>query len=345
MVKKLVYVIIFLVLLRSTGSSGSCTIFTASAGNAVLFGNNEDWDDKDTRAWVEPATETNHGAMYFGFSDLWAQGGMNDEGLCFDAASTPEVPMKPHPEKKRVLSFGKRVLQQCATVEEVIQFVEQHDLSEARSAQFLFADKMGGSVVVCPGKEGEIKVIRKEGVYQVITNFIVTSPQLGGYPCWRYSTCVRMLKEIENEDDLTVEYFTSILKAVSRRFTTYSTIYDLKNGVIYLYNQHNFDQVAVLNLEDELKKGRHTYYISSFFPKKLDESKKLEESKKANESLPEKSQKPETPPENSATPVPEPAPFNILHLLAVIVIIASAAAIVTVARSKGYKTMRKGTDE
>ncbi len=58
MEKKLVYVIIFLVLLHSTGSSGSCTIFTASVGNAVLFGNNEDWDDKDTRAWIEPATET-----------------------------------------------------------------------------------------------------------------------------------------------------------------------------------------------------------------------------------------------------------------------------------------------
>lgn len=336
--KKLVYVIIFLVLLRSTGCPGSCTIFTASVGNTVLFGNNEDWDDKDTRAWVEPATETNHGAVYFGFSDLWARGGMNDEGLCFDAASTPEVPMKPHPEKKHVMSFGKRVLQQCATVEEVIQFVEDHDLSEARRAQFLFADKNGDSVVVCAGKKGEIEVIRKEGVYQVITNFIVTSPHLGGYPCWRYSTCVSMLKEIENENDLTVEYFTSILKAVSRRFTAYSTVYDLKNGVIYLYSQHNFNQVAVLNLEDELKKGRHIYYISSFFPKKLDESKKPEESP------PEKSQKPETF-QRSATPVPEPAPFSILHVLAVIVIIASAAAIVTVARSKGYKIIQKDTDE
>jgi hypothetical protein len=202
---------------------------------------------------------------------------MNDQGLCFDATAIPELVMKPHPEKLRTINFGQRVLETCATVEEVVKFVEHHDLSGLGRAQFLFADRMGGSVIVCPGTDREVKTIQKEGIYQVITNFNVTYPQLGGHPCWRYNAAVRRLKEIENEEDLTVEFFESILKDVFQRITAYSTIYDSTHGIVYLYNQHNFDEVVIFNLKDELEKGYHTYSIPSLFQKESSPSEDVEE--------------------------------------------------------------------
>lgn len=274
--------------------AGACTVFTASIGDTVLFGNNEDWPDTNTHVWFQPATETEYGGVYFGFGDYYAQGGMNDQGLCFDATAIPELKMRPQPGKLNTVRFGERVLETCATAEEVIQFVDQHDLSGLGKAQFLFADKKGNSIIVCPGTDGEMNIIQKEGVYQVITNFNVTYPQLGGYPCWRYSAASRMLKEIENEENLTVEYFAEILKNVFQRHTAYSTIYDPVNGLIYLYNQHNFDEVHVFNLKDELEKGNCSYYIPMFFSKEPEEQEAPDEPTESEEPSPESSEEPAT---------------------------------------------------
>jgi tetratricopeptide (TPR) repeat protein len=47
--------------------------------------------------------------------------------------------------------------------------------------------------------------------------------------------------------------------------TVYSNICDLKNGIFYLYNFHNFEEVVKFKLEEELKKGRKVYDIPSLF--------------------------------------------------------------------------------
>lgn len=315
-----------------------CTVFTASIGDTVLFGNNEDWNDKSTYIWFVPASETQYGGVYVGFGDYYAQGGMNDQGLCFDANAIPESRMKPHPERVSTINFGRRALQQCATIEEVAQLIERYDLSHLGRAQFLFADRMGNSIAVCPGTDGEMKAIQKEGTYQVTTNFNVLNIRLGGYPCWRYSTAVEMLKKIEHEDDLTVEYFESILKAVFQRYTTYSTIYDLVNGTVYLYNWHNFDEVVVFNLEDELEKGYHTCYIPSLFFEESEaqesekrEEKREESSEEATESEPREAQEPMTePPGGSPTPepvIPSHPSFSPFYVILIAVLIAGASVL------------------
>lgn len=311
----------------------SCTVFTASIGDTVLFGNNEDWNDKSTYIWFVPASEIQYGGVYVGFGDYHAQGGMNDQGLCFDANAIPESKMKSHPERLSTINFARRALQQCATVEEVAQLIELYDLSGLGRAQFLFADRTGNAIIMCPGTDGEMKAIRKEGVYQVTTNFNVLSPRLGGHPCWRYNAAVGMLKKIEDENDLTVEYFESILKAVFQRYTTYSTIYDPVDSTVYLYNWHNFDEVVVFNLEEELEKGYHTYYIPLLFPREPEETKEPEMS------LSEKTQESEESPGDSAAPAPEPvtssAPsFNIFYAFLIAVIIVFIAVVAAVLKKK-----------
>ena len=49
-----------------------------------------------------------------------------------------------------------------------------------------------------------------------------------------------------------------------------SHIFDLNNGIIYLYYFHNYNKVVELNLEDEFAKGPHRGLISDLF---LEESK------------------------------------------------------------------------
>lgn len=58
---------------------GSCTIFSASVGDKVLFGNNEDYYKPTTYLWTEPATNENYGCVYLGFKDYSHQGGINEK--------------------------------------------------------------------------------------------------------------------------------------------------------------------------------------------------------------------------------------------------------------------------
>jgi hypothetical protein len=48
--------------------------------------------------------------------------------------------------------------------------------------------------------------------------------------------------------------------------TLYSNVYDLKDRVVYLYYFHNYDDVVVLDLEEELARGFHAYDLPSLFP-------------------------------------------------------------------------------
>jgi hypothetical protein len=65
----------------------SCTIFTASFGDTVLFGNNEDWINPNTYYWVVPPGIKDYGVVYFGFDNFWPQGGINEKGLAYDVHS------------------------------------------------------------------------------------------------------------------------------------------------------------------------------------------------------------------------------------------------------------------
>ena len=48
--------------------------------------------------------------------------------------------------------------------------------------------------------------------------------------------------------------------------TLYSNICDLKNGDMYIYHFHNFEDVVKINLQEELKKGEHSQSIVSLLP-------------------------------------------------------------------------------
>lgn len=135
------------------------------------------------------------------------------------------------------------------------------------------ADATGDAAVIGPGADGEIAVTRKQpgNGYLVSTNFNLVNPATGGFPCQRYETVTRMLNQRNAAESLTVDYVRSILDATHQEGpdvnTVYSNIFDLRQGVIYLYHWYQFDKVVVLKVADQLDKAPSPIAIRDFFPK------------------------------------------------------------------------------
>jgi hypothetical protein len=245
-------------------SCSACTVFTASQGDKVLAGNNEDWYPVDTQVRFIPAINDSHGMAIFGFSDIWFQGGMNDEGLFVDITALPPAELVSHPEKVIIpANVAEVALLYCSTVNEVIQLYNTTRFFDSWSGQYLFADASGDAVVIGIGSDGELAYTRKEGNNLLMTNFNLANPDNGRYPCDRYDTGVRMLDGMAN---VTIEGFKSVLSAVHQRSTLYSNIYDLVNREVYIYYFHQFQEVAKINLSEELAKGDRTVPLIDLFP-------------------------------------------------------------------------------
>ena len=277
---------------RKTGNDpvpGSCTIFSASVGDKVLFGNNEDYYKPQTYLWTDPATDGNYGCIYIGFEDYSHQGGINEKGLCFDSNALPKTKVNPHseltpppfynpPYENYMIWIPVLILRKAATIDEAIAIANQyqrknwHPSSEYVGYQLNFADANGDAVVMSVDANGELAFTRKEKdeTYLISTNYNKANPENAlEYPCQRYTKTEEMLRAINSENELTVDYFKSILNSVHQEgifsTTLYSNIFDLKNGIIYLYHWHQFDEVVVLKVEEELAKGRIMVRIKDLF--------------------------------------------------------------------------------
>jgi choloylglycine hydrolase len=250
----------------------SCTIFTAKVGEKILFSNNEDMLMEGTYIWLVPNQVINtstgpmdiYGTIFFGFDnnnfigDGYPQGGMNEKGLCWDGNGLPLSSLNPHPELNEThpdIHLWYEILWTCDTVEDVINYFQTHYLGNLIGCQIHFADRLGNAAVVSGGPDRELAYTRINGSnFLISTNFNLAKPSNGWYPCWRYSTAFEMLSKITNEYDLTVKACREVLDAVHVDYTSYSNIFDLNRRVIYIYQNHNFNEVARLNLNYELKK-------------------------------------------------------------------------------------------
>ena len=267
----------------------SCTIISASIGDKVLFGNNEDFNNPNICYWTEPGDSGNYGCLYLGFENDQLQGGINEKGLCFDAngltgralnqhSELPCPPMAPPPYEKYTLWAPVTILRKAATVEEAIVIATKYQRrnwdrkSGFLSYQVHFADAKGDAVIISAGLDGELTFTRKksEDKYLVSTNFnIANTKNVSVYSCWRFKKATEMLDKINTEDDLKVEYFKAILDSVHleepNSHTLYSNIFDLQNGIIYLYYWHQYDEVIKLNVINEINKGKNLVYLRDLF--------------------------------------------------------------------------------
>ena len=240
----------------------ACTGIYAFQDGVALAGNNEDYWNPNIKMWFVPAQPGALGRVYFGFDNLFPQGGMNEKGLFFDGFATRAVPATKSRHKPRMArDLLDRVMAKCSTVDEVVSEFEKYNLEPLARAMLFYADKHGNSVII----EGD-NFVKKSGRYQICTNFYQSQMKPEEYTCRRYKAANEMLAK---STTISVDLFRRILDtahAEGPSYTLYSNICDLTNGKIYLYHFHNFDNVVELDLATELKKGQRVIDIPTLFP-------------------------------------------------------------------------------
>ena len=259
-----IILLLFVFLFAGTALLLSCTIFYMAKNNMVLSGNNEDWSDPNTYMTFYPSENGKLGWVKFGFQNGFPQGGMNESGLFWDAASTPYLAM-PYSEENKEKYNGvlmQKVIEECSTTQEAVAVFEEYYCDDLYNAQYLIGDSTGTSIIV----EGD-EIFGSIEDFQVMTNFCQSQYEPGNYPCWRYDTAAEML---QNSDEISEYLFGSILSETHQEGnypTQYSNIYDNKNRLIYLFYYHNYEEYITIDLNQELEKGFKSYHIPSLFSK------------------------------------------------------------------------------
>ncbi len=111
---------------------------------------------------------------------------------------------------------------------------------------------------------------RKTGAYQVITNFLLSKPEFGGFPCPRYS---RVHEALEQKREIRGSDVAAILASVTQfgeekgrqGGTLYSTVHNLLSREFVLFYKCNFQQPIKFSLAEELRKGNHSIRIETLF--------------------------------------------------------------------------------
>jgi hypothetical protein len=246
-------------------------MFTVDTGETILVGNNEDDITPFTEIRFIPATPGKYGCFYLAFKDIQGiQSAMNEKGLIFDIFMAPRLKVK---NSKGKISLDPealymKVMESCATIDEVIKMLDLYNLEFLEPIQLMFVDASGDWAIV----EGDIILRKKEKkTFQVITNFFLSRiTKETDITCRRYQMAQQMLSDLQDQGKFTIHNLVKILAAVHQEWriggTLYSNIYDLKNRRIYLYHNHNYLNEVVLDLDQELKKGKRKMDLSTLFP-------------------------------------------------------------------------------
>jgi hypothetical protein len=254
----------------------SCSTFSATIGNSKLAGNSEDWNDINSMIKFFPASDGKYGKFIFGFKDweldFCPWGGVNDQGLFYDWLSTglrnPDFHAQGTINYSGVLA--DKMLEECATVEEAITLFQKYNCPGIGGAHIFIADRFGNSVVMEEGENNSVAVIRKTGNYQAATNFL--NAYLSDPEIYRWVQCPRyefIDGTLSNSDTISVELFQNMLKHVGNNGdlspTIYSNIYDFNSGKMYIYNYYHFEEVLILDINEELAKGYRFFELPGLF--------------------------------------------------------------------------------
>jgi len=243
-----------------------CTVIYGADENVALGGNNEDYPDPETRIWFLPPEEGKFGRALVGYEGFIWQGGMNDQGLFFDAMSVEDLYQVEQGDKPKYEgSLPAKALESCIDVDCVLDLFDRYHAYDTWAFQFMFGDAAGNSVIIEPYQT------TRGGRFQVGTNFLqsIVDENSCRY-CDRYWIARSMF---ENASDINVELMQDILNEThldGEYPTQYSTVYDLKEKMIYLYLFHNFEEVKVFDLNEELAQGFHGFRMENLFKDTLD---------------------------------------------------------------------------
>jgi hypothetical protein len=240
-----------------TTSTLACTGVFAHDETHVLFGNNEDYYDPLTYIWTLSAAGA-YDRVCLGFGNFFAQGCLNERGLCYDGFATVSNPVTPNPLLPDLPdNYLDIIMSSFATVEEVADYLLAHSRTRMENYQIFFADSTGNSMIA----EGDSLVwtaaivegdslVWSERDWQACTNFYQTEPEIGGWPSWRYETATAMLESMTQLDH---DYFRDILDACQQSITLYSNIFDLRQKTLRIFHQRDFSAYVDLTFAQAME--------------------------------------------------------------------------------------------
>jgi|GEM_PF-3217198 len=241
----------------------ACYIIVLSDGTRMLVGNHEDWFAKDGALKIVPPNSSRYGSVVFTFmSEGWAQGGMNEYGLFFDAARTPFSEIQFDAQTKEFHGYiWQAVLDKCKTVDEALLFIGKYKLPDLSEISIVLADATGNAVIVGV-QNGKVAVRKIENNYICQTNFNQWHPELSEEPsCWRFE---KTKVEVNLEPEVSLERLKHLMEITYQdSLTVYSNIYDLKARKIYTYNKRDFSKAIIAELPDIFKYGECIYSLDS----------------------------------------------------------------------------------
>ena len=161
---------------ENLGFDRSCTIFTVTIGNKVFYGSSEDGPFMaGSYFWF---STTGYDTIYFGYDnndhpwDGYPMGAMNEKGVTIDMNSLPSAGLIPENEKPSIGAIVENIMQECATVKEVISWCKSHNFGSSMDWQAHFGDASGDAVVVSAGEDRKVAYTRiGDTNYLVSTHF------------------------------------------------------------------------------------------------------------------------------------------------------------------------------
>jgi tetratricopeptide (TPR) repeat protein len=249
----------------------SCFFVSVADSNGIFVGINEDNLDLRPKVWFIPGTGKTYGRVLWGFDRgmFQYQGGMNEKGLMVDLNTTAGYTgWKQDPAKSNLadsVDIFDYLLRNISTVDEAIDFFKKYNI-DLSSVMYVFADANRKSVII-EVVDGELKILKKNLSYQICTNNVQSGIDIpNNYPCDRWRIADQILQE---QNTPSVDLIRRVLSATSAQFyfvsTDYSAICDLVKKKIYLYYFHNFEEVVVFDLINELAKGGTNYTLKELF--------------------------------------------------------------------------------
>ncbi len=260
--KKRINKLILLIIALSFLSSPlfACSIFSIDLDGSYYLAGNEDWRKSSNSVVFHKGDSSNYGYAVFGvtaFIGSYPQIALNEKGLSVDWATIPRSTFK---FNDNLETFNKilipELMRKCESVDDVVNYVKRYNISHFAEEHLIVADSSGKSVVLEWYIDG-IRVIEKEKNYQLITNFNILDPKSGWYPCRRFSAGEKILDSGKGIHT-SIDYISTILDAMHSEggySTLYSYIFDLKTRDIIIFNNHDYNKMAHLNLDEELGRG------------------------------------------------------------------------------------------
>jgi len=258
------FVVLFAaVALLAHNAAHACSMFTWADADTVLFANNEDYI-KPGVVWFSPARDGKLARINFGFEDDFAQGAMNERGLCFDCAALPKVPYAPDPALPRAKNVVDDVMDTCATVDEAIARIQQYQCDYLATGQFMFADATGAAAVVTWDHRGALSIVRRTAPYLLITNDRLE------YSGLRDERFVLGARYLDAGGPPTPERCAEVLRAMHQRgpgaYTSYAYVMNPRTLGVTVYNMADFDNAVHLDLREELARGTRSTKLRKLFP-------------------------------------------------------------------------------